>query len=112
MLKDNIKKERKRIGFSQEKLGECLNISQQAIAKWENGFAEPDTENLKKMAVLFGVSIDYLLDHKDSNIINSEDEEFDVIHRAYQGKWTKAEKEKFKQLVKLTFDLKFKDKSD
>lgn len=60
-LNEKIKLERTRQGLSQLKLGELLNVTQQAVAKWEKGVAEPDSENLVAMAKLFDVSIDYLL---------------------------------------------------
>lgn len=60
-LNEKIKQERTRKGLSQLKLGELLNVTQQAVAKWEKGTAEPDSENLVAMAKLFKVSTDYLL---------------------------------------------------
>lgn len=52
---------RKQKGFSQEKLSEQLNVSRQAISKWELGESLPDTENVVKLGNLFSVSLDYLL---------------------------------------------------
>lgn len=60
-LSEKIKLERTRQGYSQLKLGEILNVTQQAVAKWEKGIAEPDNENLVAMSKLFNVSTDYLL---------------------------------------------------
>jgi len=60
-LSEKIKYQRIKIGYSQVKLGEYLSISQQAVAKWEKGVAEPDSKNIAKMAELFKVSSDYLL---------------------------------------------------
>lgn len=61
---EKIKINRQRQGLSQAKLGELLSLSQQAVAKWEKSFAEPDTNTLKKLADLFGVSVDYLVGHE------------------------------------------------
>lgn len=55
---------RKKRGFSQEDLAEKLNVSRQAISRWEMGSAMPDSSNLLKISDLFGVSIDSLL-HED-----------------------------------------------
>ncbi len=52
---------RKRQGLSQEKLAEQLDISRQAVSKWELGESLPDTENVVQLGKLFDVSIDYLL---------------------------------------------------
>ncbi len=47
-------------GISQEKLAELIGVSRQAVTKWENGNANPDTENLIRLAEIFGVSLDEL----------------------------------------------------
>jgi len=48
-------------GLSQEQLANQLNISRQAISKWELGDSFPDAENLLALSRLYGVSIDYIL---------------------------------------------------
>ena len=50
------------LGITQQQLGERLNLSPQAISKWENDLAEPDLATLKMLAELYKVSIDELLD--------------------------------------------------
>lgn len=52
---------RKTNGLSQEQLASQLDVSRQAISRWEAGNAFPDANNLKKLGELFDVSIDYLL---------------------------------------------------
>lgn len=52
---------RKSKGWSQEDLAEKLNVSRQAISRWENGTALPDAENLLQLSHLYDVSSDYLL---------------------------------------------------
>jgi len=49
---------RKRAGYTQEKLADMLRISPQAISKWENGHALPETSLLPVLAQLFGCMID------------------------------------------------------
>ncbi len=56
----NIAGLRKEKNISQEKLAEMLDVSRQAVTKWENGKANPDTENLIRLAEIFGVSVDEL----------------------------------------------------
>lgn len=59
-LGEKISDLRKKNGISQEKLAELLGISRQAVTKWESGKGNPDTENLIRLAELFGVSLDEL----------------------------------------------------
>ena len=70
-LPDKIIKHRKSHGWSQEDFAEKLNVSRQAISRWENGTAFPDAQNLLQISKLFGVSADYLLndDYESDNDI-------------------------------------------
>ena len=52
---------RKKAGMSQEELAERIDVSRQAISRWELGSTLPDAPNLLKLSDLFSVSIDYLL---------------------------------------------------
>lgn len=52
---------RRQRGFSQEDLAAKLNVSRQAVSKWELGTAMPDTKNVVQLSSVFGVSTDYLL---------------------------------------------------
>lgn len=53
---------RKQKGLTQMKVAEMLNVSRQAISRWEVGSAVPSTDNLKVLGELYGVPVDYLLD--------------------------------------------------
>ncbi len=55
----NLTKYRKRCGLTQGQLAARLNVTPQAVSKWENG-SLPDTEFLPKLAGILGVSIDVL----------------------------------------------------
>ncbi len=59
-LGEKISELRKRDGISQEKLAELVGVSRQAVTKWESGNANPDTENLIRIAGIFKVSVDEL----------------------------------------------------
>ena len=63
MLKigEKIKELRKAQDVTQEKLADYLNISYQAVSKWENGLALPDITLLPKLVNFFGVTSDQLL---------------------------------------------------
>ena len=63
-LSEKILTLRKRSGMSQEELAEKLNVSRQAISRWEMGTAMPDVPNVLGLSKLFGVTTDYLL-HDD-----------------------------------------------
>lgn len=52
---------RKARSWSQEELATQINVSRQALSKWESGASVPDTENVVALSRLFGVSTDYLL---------------------------------------------------
>ncbi len=52
---------RKKAGLSQDALAERLGVSRQAISKWENGEAVPETMKLPTLAKEFGVTVDWLL---------------------------------------------------
>ena len=61
-----IKELRKKKDLTQEKLAEYLNVSFQAISKWETGIASPDLSMIVPLARLFEVSTDELLGLVDS----------------------------------------------
>lgn len=65
MLPEVLKKLRNEKQISQATLANILGMSQQAIAKWETGNAEPDSDMLLKLASFFDVSTDYLLGRTD-----------------------------------------------
>lgn len=61
MIGNKISSCRKKAGMSQEALAAQLNISRQAVSRWETGEAVPDTEKIIQLSRLFHVSTDYLL---------------------------------------------------
>ncbi len=63
---EKLKEARKKAGLTQEELAELIGISRAAVAKWETDNGLPDIENLKTVAGLLDVSIDYLLDDGES----------------------------------------------
>ncbi len=60
-LSEKIFTLRKEKGLSQEELAEKLNVSRQAVSRWEGGSALPDATNVLQLSKLFEVSADYLL---------------------------------------------------
>ena len=65
-LGQKLKQIRNRFGLSQEQLADIINVSRQAITKWENDNGLPDISNLQEISKVFGITIDYLLDDKNS----------------------------------------------
>ena len=56
---------RKKKSWSQEEFAEKMEISRQAISRWENGTALPDAQNILRISKLFNVTADYLLNDDD-----------------------------------------------
>lgn len=76
---DKIKQLRKQQHITQEKLAAYLNISYQAVSKWENGTALPDVTLVPQIANFFGVTADELLGMKEQE----ETEELKVYEAKY-----------------------------
>ncbi len=67
---------RKAYGMSQEELAGKLNLTFQAVSKWETGAGFPDIELLPLLAGLFHVSIDYLLGNSEAQNANYYDKKY------------------------------------
>lgn len=68
MICENLLTLRKRYGYSQERVAEQIGVSRQAVAKWEAGETVPDILNCGKLAKLYDVTLDELVnyEHQDS----------------------------------------------
>lgn len=55
---------RKKAGFSQEELGDKLNVSRQTISKWETGQSTPEIDKVTAICDLFGITTDEFLRDK------------------------------------------------
>ncbi len=60
-IADRIQYLRKSRGISQEELADQINVSRQAVSKWESEQSMPDLEKIIMMSDYFGVTTDYLL---------------------------------------------------
>lgn len=65
----NLKRLREAHGMSQQKLAEELFVTQQSIYKYENDLAYPTLDTLKLMSKIFSVSIDYIVDNEQPDIL-------------------------------------------
>lgn len=59
---------RKREGLSQAEVSEELDVSRQAVTKWETGQSRPSTENLQSLSKLYNVPLEYLLDESEDEL--------------------------------------------
>lgn len=98
-LKEKLVALRKEKGLTQSAVAEKLDVSRQAISRWESGIALPSTDNLKSLSALYGVPVDYLLnsDTEEQRVTKGlEAENIPMI-------W-KADKEKFMGCVIDSYD--------
>lgn len=80
-LAEKIYQERRKLGLSQEQFAEKMDISRQAVSKWESGQSMPDLDKIVAMSQIFGVSTDYLLKEQDMSFaettsVESEDSQY------------------------------------
>lgn len=87
ILGDKIIALRKKAGWSQEELAHQLQVSRQAVSKWESGTSVPDLDKIVKLSQIFGVSTDYLLQ--------------DSIEEMPEGVATAGQDEDFERSVSL-----------
>lgn len=60
-LGERIKEHRKNAGLSQDMVAELVGVSRQAVTKWEAEQSAPSTENLIRLAQIFGTTVDQLI---------------------------------------------------
>ena len=79
-LGERIRDERKKRGLSQEELADILNVSRQAITKWETDRGIPDIANLIRISEEFEISLDELI--KGDNSVKRK-----IIYDNSMRKW-------------------------
>ena len=108
---DKLQKIRKENNVTQEQLADKLNVSRQAVSKWESGTAYPDTEKLIQISKIFNTSLDDLInDNKDSNKITNNKKFnfmetfnmiFDFISKSVNMFWSMTFSEKLKFIFEM-----------
>lgn len=83
---EKLKEARNEAGLSQEQLAEKMCVSRSAIAKWETDKGMPDINNLKNIARLLDVSIDYILDEDEKISFNETKEAINLDEYKVTGK--------------------------
>lgn len=63
---------RKRLNLTQTELGEKLNVTAQAVSKWENDISEPDLGTVQRLCKIFGITIDEMLNDSDEETAAAE----------------------------------------
>lgn len=81
---EKLQKLRARAGLSQDQLAELLDVSRQAVSKWERSEAMPEAEKLVRISRQFGVSTDYLL------LEEAEEPEAPKAPAAAAGLWARV----------------------
>ena len=69
---------RKSQGMTQEDLAEKLDVSRQAVAKWESGQVYPDISNLIQISNLFNVTVDYLVRDQECMVSYDDHDDTDI----------------------------------
>ena len=70
---------RKSTGLTQEELADKLDVSRQAVAKWESGQVYPDISNLIGISNLFNVTVDYLVRDQECAVSVTPEVDDDII---------------------------------
>ncbi len=73
---DNLRKVRKERNISQEDLAESLNVSRQAVSKWEQGIGYPEMEKMIMLAKELNISLDYLISGESEDLKQQKQEGF------------------------------------
>jgi transcriptional regulator with XRE-family HTH domain len=82
-LGEKMREARRKCGFSQEQLADKMAVSRSAIAKWETDKGLPDVGNLKMLARILNVSVDYLLDEGQSGNDSAIREDYNLAAYGY-----------------------------
>lgn len=108
---DKLQKIRKENNITQEQLADKLNVSRQAVSKWESGLAYPDTEKLIQISKIFNVSLDDLINDSKNNNFNKEEkkfnfmETFNIVFEFTSKIFSMLSAMKFKDKIKFVFEM-------
>ncbi|MCM1120889.1 MAG: helix-turn-helix domain-containing protein [bacterium] len=81
-ISEMIKKRRKLLGYTQQELAGKLNISPQAVSKWENGAALPDLVIMPRLAQVLETTVDGLLGYQGAPV-----SKYDERYRGEEYYW-------------------------
>lgn len=105
-FKDKIVNIRKKNNLSQEALAEKLNMSRQAISKWESGNSYPDMNTMIKICEVLNCTLEELLDDNalGTNSFEKQNNKINI------NKWIKEVLDFITRFYNMFFSMKFKDK--
>ncbi len=98
-MKEKLADLRKKKGMTQLELAEELQVSRQAVSKWETGTAVPSTNKLQYLSKLYGVPLEYLL-NEDAQL-SSNGGEAPSADSPAEGR--KAKKRSWRKTVGIVF---------
>ncbi len=78
-LAENLMYYRKKKGLSQEKVAEYMDVSRQAVTKWEANISKPSSANLIKLSQLFEIDVDTLLSNGEDKKSSTQTQEEQTI---------------------------------
>lgn len=102
LIDKKIKQIRNSFGFSQKQLAEVLNVSRQAITKWETIGGYPDLQNLQNIARTFNITIDYITN--DNLELPTLLLDINIKAQKYKGL---SHEEILQQIFKETFEIHY-----
>lgn len=105
-LGNNLFNARKKKGLSQESVAEKLGVSRQTISKWETDETLPDIRQSKKLATLYGLSLDELIEYDidEKEIQDMIDKTSDEVSRKID--WTNVWSKKYPILAAYQDEVK------
>ena len=105
-LGNSLCRARKKSGLSQEAVAEKLGVSRQTISKWETDETLPDIRQSKRLAVLYGLTLDELIDF-DADVKELEEVVRNTSEETQQKvDWTKLWAEKYPVLASYKQEVK------
>ena len=104
-LGNSLFQARKKSGMSQEEVAEKLGVSRQTISKWETDETLPDIRQSKRMAVLYHVSLDELIDFDIDMKEIEQAIEKSSVEKDEKVDWTKAWGKKYPILLRYQSEV-------
>ena len=108
-LGNHLFEARKKKGLSQEEVAEKLGVSRQTISKWEADETLPDIRQSKQLAILYGLTLDELIDFDIDVKEIQEVIEKTSYNLTEKIDWTKAWSQKYPILATYQKDVKIDD---
>ena len=71
-IADNLKLLRYKSGYTLEAIAEIISVSRQSVAKWETGDSAPDIVNCVKLASLYKISLDELVNRPLKSVVDND----------------------------------------